>query len=221
MGTPAYMSPEQFKGERADARSDQFSLCVALYEGLYGERPFAGATWSELMTNVLDGRWREVPTNTSVPTWLREVVLRGLAVETGERWPLMGALIEALEDDSEARWRARRNLAGIVLVVVAVVVGLGRLAWNAQEKADTEASAKVVVQGQLDDALTKLELALATEKEVRERTDALRLEQAQAIVAIDPNRAIAPLADITSFDNEKQAGEAWNLWCRKTGAEFY
>jgi serine/threonine protein kinase len=58
VGTPAYMAPEQFRGQIADAQSDQFSFCVALYEGLYGQRPFAGATMSELADNVIHGRVR-------------------------------------------------------------------------------------------------------------------------------------------------------------------
>src|SRR5262249_54349677 len=37
VGTPAYMSPEQHRGEPADARSDQFGFCVGLWEGIYGE----------------------------------------------------------------------------------------------------------------------------------------------------------------------------------------
>ena len=36
------MAPEQFQARATDARTDQFSFCVALYEALYGERPFAG-----------------------------------------------------------------------------------------------------------------------------------------------------------------------------------
>ena len=43
MGTPRYMSPEQFRGQPSDARSDQFSFCIALNEAVCGQSRFAGA----------------------------------------------------------------------------------------------------------------------------------------------------------------------------------
>ena len=63
LGTPAYMSPEQFRGHAVDVRADVFSFCVMLWEALMGERPFAGDTMIELAANVLTGVVRPVPTD--------------------------------------------------------------------------------------------------------------------------------------------------------------
>ena len=48
LGTPHYMSPEQLRGQRADARADQFSFCVALWQALHGALPFPAKTWDDL-----------------------------------------------------------------------------------------------------------------------------------------------------------------------------
>ncbi|MFY0541930.1 protein kinase domain-containing protein [Nannocystis pusilla] len=52
LGTPAYMAAEQFAGARGDAKTDQYSFCAALYEALYGQRPFVGADVQALATAV-------------------------------------------------------------------------------------------------------------------------------------------------------------------------
>src|SRR5262249_2184789 len=52
VGTPAYMDPEQILAEATSERPDQFSFCVALYEALYGERPFTGDSLLQLLHNV-------------------------------------------------------------------------------------------------------------------------------------------------------------------------
>ena len=55
VGTPAYMSPEQYAGGRADARSDQFAPCVALFEAIHGQRPFVAETLPALAASVTSG----------------------------------------------------------------------------------------------------------------------------------------------------------------------
>jgi eukaryotic-like serine/threonine-protein kinase len=120
IGTPAYMAPEQFAAKRSDARTDQFSFCVALYEALYGQRPFAGETVLALMTSVAGGEVRPAPDKARVPGWIRRVVLRGLATDPDARYPSMKALLAALEADPSAR---RRQIA-LALLGVAAVAGV-------------------------------------------------------------------------------------------------
>jgi hypothetical protein len=119
MGTPGYMSPEQWLGEPTDARTDQFSFCVALWEALHGERPFAGATPPELMHAVLEGRRRPPPPGRRVPAWLRRALERGLAVDPARRWPAMRPLLDVLAGGAARRRRRLLALVGLVALALA------------------------------------------------------------------------------------------------------
>ncbi|MCA9692713.1 MAG: serine/threonine protein kinase, partial [Myxococcales bacterium] len=105
MGTPAYMAPEQFVGQAADERSDQYSLCATLWEALYGQRAHTGANLIQLVDAVTSGAPPRAPAGARVPGWLRRVVERGLAVDRERRHASVDALLAALEaDPTRRRW---------------------------------------------------------------------------------------------------------------------
>ena len=122
MGTPAYMSPEQFTGEAATPASDQFAFCVTLWEALYGKRPFAGGDALTLAFNVKQGKLREPPRDATVPGWLHRVLARGLSVEPDDRWPSMSALLDELTRDRGRNRRAVWLTAGVAGLATALGV---------------------------------------------------------------------------------------------------
>jgi eukaryotic-like serine/threonine-protein kinase len=126
LGTPAYMAPEQIDGGEATAKSDLFSYCVALYEALYRERPFGGATLTEVSAAIREGRVREPPRGADVPLWLRRVLLGGLSADPRKRPASMSTLLHELERDPERR--RRRIAVGVGLLVLAG--SLGTFAWS-------------------------------------------------------------------------------------------
>ena len=137
VGTPAYMAPEQFTPGRAtDARTDQFSFCVALYEALYGERPFEGDTMVALTASVLQGEVRPPPDKTRVPTWVRRVLLRGLSTDPAKRFATMKALLAALDDDPVVRRRRWVALFGAVALAVGIAVAANRMGSRSRTVCD-------------------------------------------------------------------------------------
>jgi tRNA A-37 threonylcarbamoyl transferase component Bud32 len=122
-GTPAYMAPEQFLGKAIDGRTDQFAFCIALYEALYGERPFAGETVIAIADEVTSERIRAIPKNSDIPAWVRRCLNRGLRGDPAQRYPEIDELLAALANDPAKRTRIWA-LAGATLVTMLSLVGL-------------------------------------------------------------------------------------------------
>ena len=120
MGTPAYMSPEQFLGRVSDARSDQFAFCVALFEALCGSRPFEGDTLPKLRDQVCAGAAKKLPP--TFPRRLERALRRGLQVEPDKRWPTMKALLDELKTVRRPtrRWLAAAAIGAALLSVAGV-----------------------------------------------------------------------------------------------------
>ena len=121
VGTPAYMAPEQHLSLPADARSDQYAFCVALFEALYGERPFRGATLHELRAAVLAGR---ILPPADGPRWLLPILTRGLSVAPEARWPSMTALLDQLGRDPRRRRRRWLGAGALVIALGVTTAGL-------------------------------------------------------------------------------------------------
>ncbi len=128
LGTPTYMAPEQFEGLPADARSDQFSFCVALYRALYGQAPFA-APGPTLVAAVLKGVVAPPPATSKVPAWVHRVVITGLKRAPAERFTSMQALIDALLADPAAM---RRRWLSAGAITLGLLAALGGTWWFAQ-----------------------------------------------------------------------------------------
>jgi hypothetical protein len=128
IGTPAYMAPEQHLSSRADARSDQFSFCLALYEALYRRSPYQGSTPGKLLEAKLRGIIVPPPRDTVIPSRVNRAVVRGLAPDPAARHESMEALLDALVADAGAPRPARVVLAVAIAGVSIAIVGA--TAWT-------------------------------------------------------------------------------------------
>jgi eukaryotic-like serine/threonine-protein kinase len=135
MGSPSYMSPEQFLAQSIDARSDLYSVGVVLYELLTGEVPFPGS-FSTAMHKVLNDTPTPVSAlNVHAPKGTDDLLGRALAKRPADRFQSAAELKKALvatltEATAGERKGKRKPWATLAACVIAAAAGASYLTWN-------------------------------------------------------------------------------------------
>ena len=140
IGTAPYMSPEQARGERVDARTDLFSLGVVLYEMLAGRRPFRGGSFAETVASTLNDEPASlVRQRPDIPDELARIVAKALRKSRDERYQSatdllvdLRALLRVLQSGPgtavsvrvpiHRRWPVIAGMAALVVTAAALTV---------------------------------------------------------------------------------------------------
>ena len=130
MGTPRYMSPEQARGEKVDARTDIFSLGVMLYEMVAGRAPFAGGTSNDVIAAIL----RDAPSPLAgcapnAPPELERILSRALRKDRDERYQTVKELLRDLKNltrerafDARLVGEIKRHNVEVALILAALII---------------------------------------------------------------------------------------------------
>lgn len=156
VGTPAYMAPEQFKREPTDARTDQFSFCVTLWEALFNERPFEGDSILTLGMHVTSGMRKPAPKGAGVPAWLLRLCDRGLSTDPSARFESMQALLDAIESGrrrSKLRWLA---LGAATLLLGATAAWVANVVVERRQVQACETAGRAIDEVWNEDAAKRL-----------------------------------------------------------------
>lgn len=129
IGTPTYMSPEQAVAGAVDARSDQYSLAVMLYEMLAGEPPFAGPNQQAIIARRLTEAARPLSAvRATVPRAVERATLRALERSAADRFPTIEAFLEALQAPAGAARTVRHRRWPLTAAAALAVLIAGALA---------------------------------------------------------------------------------------------
>src|SRR5690606_20975274 len=133
LGTLPYMAPELLHGKSASPATDQWALCVSLWETLYGRRPFAGKTVAALLDSIERGLPMQIGL---LPRSIDAVLRRGLALDPAARYPSKPAVIAALRQArttggtvGEHQHASKRRNWFALAVGLACGAALGAFGW--------------------------------------------------------------------------------------------
>jgi eukaryotic-like serine/threonine-protein kinase len=226
IGTAAYMSPEQARGQKVDHRTDIFSVGIVLYEMLCWRKPFEGDTWSDVMAAVLVKDPPAIDSSVA-PVALRGIVERCLEKDPDKRFQsasdLEFALRQAIITDqsksgtsevihdkppSTESW----HKIGLVVAVVIIVLLIGGILWMQTTGSAVEPVTQQLKAQRVSDSKTRLTwldragTAQGTIGEAAEYSGpALSPDQQQVVVALnDPEVTTRDLWILSRVTGERR-----------------